>query len=291
MEISRNAIRILLAGTFALLLLAIGLRPAASLAADHGPRIQVASAHAVTPAAEITQRSTAKRSNRVNPVRPTPVAPAPAPAPTPAPRNPLLFSSNFTKALEGWSLAGVGEVIPQVIDSPEGPYCEFTLAGSQGRSELIMGDNLHVVEGETVSYEFEEFIVPGFAYGSRSLGWNLFTQFKSDGEGSPMLALDLWNEGGKKGLWVEPESSPYFVSPMAEGVWHRVGMQISASSKNGGGWTIYLDGQEVDHKTGVSTIRPGKAFAYIKNGLYRSGPTINATSKLRLRNVSLTAVG
>ncbi len=212
--------------------------------------------------------------------------PVPTPSPTPAQKR--LFYSDFSNGLNDWSLGGVGDVVPKVASGPEGPYCEVTLTGTQGRSELIMGDNLHIVNGETVLYEFEEFIVPGFAYGSKSLGWNLFTQFKSDGEGSPLLALDLWDEGGKKGIWVEPDPDPnYFVAPMAEGVWHRIALTITGSSEKAGGWALSLDGNEIDRQTGRDTILPGKTFAYIKNGLYRSGPTINATSKLRVRDVSL----
>ncbi|MGH2937435.1 MAG: heparin lyase I family protein [Solirubrobacterales bacterium] len=279
METSRHGIRILLAGALLLALLAAA-RPATSIASDAG--LGGARALPATPAGAIADRVVAA----------TPPS-APSPPPTPVPPSPksLLFSSDFTQGLLDWSLGGVGEATPQVLQGAEGPYCEFTLNGSQERSELIMGDELHITEDQTVLYEFEEFIVPGFAYGSKALGWNIFTQFKSDGEGSPMLALDLWDEGGKTGLWVEPEPGPnYYVAPMAEGVWHRVSMQITASSAGAGGWVVYLDGQEVDRKRGMDTIRPGKTFAYIKNGLYRSGPTINANSRLRLRNVSLSTV-
>jgi hypothetical protein len=269
MATSRHAIRILLACTALLALLLIA-RPTSSPAADAGaPALGAARAVAK---AGIGNGAVAASASTVS----APVA------------RPLLFASDFTSGFQNWSLGGMGEATPQVVDGSEGPYCEFTLAGTQGRSELIMGNDLHITEGQTVLYEFEEFIVPGFAYGSKALGWNLFTQFKSDGEGSPMLALDLWNENGQKGLWVEPEPGPnYYVAPMAEGVWHRIAMQITASSSGQGGWVIYLDGQEVDRKSGMNTIRPGKTFAYIKNGLYRSGPTINATSRLRLRDVSL----
>ncbi|MGH2940664.1 MAG: heparin lyase I family protein [Solirubrobacterales bacterium] len=263
--------------------------------AQVGPSTPVSPANPVrtqtpTPAATSPAPTPTTPAVPTSPASPPTTVPT-EPTPTPESTKTSLFSSDFSRGLQNWSLAGVGEATPQVVDGPEGPYCEFTLNGSQGRSELIMGDDLHVTEGQTVLYEFEEFIVPGFAYGSRALGWNLFTQFKSDGEGSPMLALDLWNEEGKKGLWVEPEPGPnYFVAPMEEGVWHRISMQITASGSGQGGWILYLDGQEVDRKSGMDTIRPGKAFAYIKNGLYRSGPTINANSRLRLRNVSLAMV-
>jgi hypothetical protein len=265
-----------------------------------GPSTAVSPSDAGTTPTPTTSPSTTSptTTTTTSPVAPSappppPATPAPPPPSTPGttPSNTLLFSSDFARGLADWSLGGVGEATPRVVEGSEGPYCEFTLTGTQGRSELIMGDDLHITEGQTVLYEFEEFIVPGFAYGSRALGWNLFTQFKSDGEGSPMLALDLWNENGKKGLWVEPEPGPnYFVAPMEEGTWHRISMQITASASGQGGWVLYLDGQEVDRKTGMDTIRPGKTFAYIKNGLYRSGPTINANSRLRLRDVSLSMV-
>jgi hypothetical protein len=268
-ESSRHAIRILLVATL-FVALALVIRPAPSHA---GQGLGQARAVATAGVAESVAAATASS------------------APSAAPTRPLLFSSDFTRGLANWSLGGMGEATPQVVESEEGPYCEFSLTGSQGRSELIMGNDLHITEGQTVLYEFEEFIVPGFAYGSRALGWNIFTQFKSDGEGSPMLALDLWDENGQKGLYVEPEPGPnYYVAPMAEGVWHRISMQITASSTGAGGWVVYLDGQEVDRKTGMDTIRPGKSFAYIKNGLYRSGPTIDADSRLRLRDVSLSMV-
>ncbi len=163
-------------------------------------------------------------------------------------------------------------------------YVEFALDKGQERSELCLGKSIHAEEGDRHLWEFEIFIVPGFSYGgSNNLGWELFCQYKSDGEGSPMFELDLWDRSGQRGIWPNED---YFASAIPEGAWHRVAIEITASVKGRGGWVIWLDGKEIDRKTGQSTIRSGHTYAYFKQGLYRDKNI--GLSRLRFRNVKLT---
>jgi hypothetical protein len=228
---------------------------------------------------------------------PTP-QPEPAPAPSPAPA-PLL-EAGFENGLQGWNIAGVGEVVPSVIsgDARAGTHSgRAVLTGSQNRSELILGGNggggfepVKFKEGAEYWYGFS-FDIQQMVYGHPG-AHNLFMQFKSNGEGSPNFGLQLWNyEGDRgeyranpKGLWSHGEAmgGDRFLAPVSEKQWHDVAIHFKASSQGAGFYQVYLDGQLVDSREGVSMIVPGHGYAYIKNGLYRNGDAIPGTSDIRI---------
>ncbi len=224
--------------------------------------------------------------------------------PPPAP----LVTATFTDGLVGWSAAGVGEVLPQVLPGPglDGePAARFRLTDEEDRSELIFGGNggsggagiREFLEGDEYWY--------GFAFYIGQMVWghpgsqNLIMQLKSDGTGSPNLGLQLWDwsgEGGApggRGLWSEGVAMSVggdehrFLAPVSEREWHQVQVRFRASSAGEGGYEVFLDGTLVDSGSGVSTIVPGHRYAYIKNGIYRDGAVIPGTSELWLRGGKL----
>ena len=73
-----------------------------------------------------------------------------------------------------------------------------------------------------------------------------------------------------------------YLAPLAEDQWHDVVIHFKSSSHGNGFYRVYLDGQLVDSRDGVSMIVPGHSSAYIKNGLYRNGDEIPGTSEIRL---------
>ncbi len=181
-----------------------------------------------------------------------------------------------------FDLGGMGEVEPRQGSG----FIEYALSGSQNRSEVIIPD-LAFVEGERIAHEFDLYIVGGYTYG-RPGAHNIFCQFKSDGDGSPELALELWDyagddgRSGGKGLWVAQDGNR-FLAPISEGAWHRVRLEVGASHADGS-YAVFLDGQKLDERTGVPTIAPDADHAYLKNGVYRNGGADPGPCVLRQRD-------
>ena len=126
-------------------------------------------------------------------------------------------------------------------------------------------------------------------YGSPTVGsHNLIMQFKSDGEGSPAFGLQLWDyegddgKSGGRGLWSHESAmgGDRFLAPVSERAWHDVAIHFRASSHDAGFYEVYLDGQLIDSRQGVSMIVPGHSYAYIKTGLYRNGGAAPGRSEL-----------
>jgi hypothetical protein len=262
-----------------------------------------------TPAPEPTPEPTPTPTPEPTPTpspEPTPtpvVAPTPAPTPTPAPAP--LFEGNFENGLSGWSTAGVGEVVPTVTSAlarTGSKSCRVVLSGNQNRSELIFGGNgtsssagtIQFHEGAEYWYGFS-FDIQKMVYGKPG-AHNIIMQFKSEGEGSPNFALDLWNyegDGGKyantptkgKGLWSEGDAmggGNRFLSPVSEKAWHDIQIHFKASSVGAGFYEVFLDGKLIDSRSNVSMIVPGRQYGYIKDGIYRNGATAPGESEIDL---------
>jgi len=219
------------------------------------------------------------------------------------PPPPPLVTATFADGLAGWSAAGVGEVLPQVLPGPGlggQPAARFLLEGEENRSELIFGgDGGTGVTGIREFSEGDEYWY-GFAFYVGQMVWghpgsqNLIMQLKSEGTGAPNLGLQLWDwrgEGGApggRGLWSEGAAMSVdgdehrFLAPVAERQWHQVQVHFRASSAERGSYEVFLDGTLVDAASGVSTIVPGRRSAYIKDGIYRDGAVIPGTSELWL---------
>jgi hypothetical protein len=162
------------------------------------------------------------------------------------------------------------------------------LTGSQSRSELTLGGNggsngtITFSEGDERFYGFS-FNVREMTYG-RAGAHNLVMQLKSDGEGSPAFGLQLWDYQGRRGLWSHGTAmgGDRYLAPIAHGAWQDVVVRFKASSLGAGSYELYLNGQLLDARSGISTIVPGHNTVYIKNGIYRNGATIPGTSEIRL---------
>jgi Polysaccharide lyase len=201
--------------------------------------------------------------------------------------------------LDGWSTAGVGEVVPRVttdIVRDGDKSSAIRLTGSQDRSELILGGNgtgstagvIRFQEGDEYWYGFS-FYIQSMVYGEPG-AHNLIMQFKSTDNGSPNFGLQLWDyagdggSGGGRGLWSHGDAmgGDRFLSAIAEQEWHDVIVHFKASSQGAGFYEVYLDGAMIDARQGVNMIVPGTSHAYIKDGLYRNGDEIPGTSEIRL---------
>ena len=177
----------------------------------------------------------------------------------------------------------------------------FRLTGEQGRSELILGgsgtgstaDTVRFYEGDEYWYAFS-FYIQSMVYGEPG-AHNLIMQFKSTGPGSPNFGLQLWDyagddgHSGGRGLWSHGAAmgGDRFLAPVPEQTWHDVLIHFKASSTDTGFYELFLNGAQIDARSGVSMIVPGQSHAYIKDGLYRNGAEIPGTSDLRLDSVRL----
>ena len=213
----------------------------------------------------------------------------------------LIAEAGFEEgALNGWSLCCT-LATPTVTstDARTGTYsADIKLTGSEYRSELVFGgdgtkNNSEITfkEGDNRYYAFS-FKIISMVYGKPG-GHNAIMQFKSDGEGSPQFALQLWNVEGKKGLWTGGPAQEIkgggerFLAPVSEAEWHDIVIHFVASEGGKGSYETYLDGTEVDSASGVNMIVPGTKSAYIKNGLYRNNETVTGTSELLLDKAAL----
>lgn len=212
-----------------------------------------------------------------------------------------VLDAGFENGLFNWNTAGVGEVLPSVVSDTvrSGDSAgRVALSGTEHRSELILGGNgggstsgmIEFHEGDEYWYGFSFYIV-SMVYGEPG-AHNLIMQFKGDDGGSPAFGLQLWDyegddgeyEDNPKGLWSHGPSmdGDRFLAPVAEQQWHDVVIHFKASGSGDGFYELYLDGQLIDSRSGVSMIADGAAYAYIKDGIYRNGDEIPGTSELRL---------
>jgi hypothetical protein len=193
--------------------------------------------------------------------------------------------------LRNWNIGGVGDVVPTLVDDivREGSRAaSVVLTGSQSRSELTLGGNgggsgtISFSEGDERFYGFS-FNVREMTYG-RAGAHNLVMQLKSDGEGSPAFGLQLWDYQGKRGLWSHGSAmgGDRYLAPIAHGAWQDVVVHFKASSQGAGSYELFLNGELLDARNGVSTIVPGHSTVYIKNGIYRNGAAIPGRSDIRL---------
>jgi len=287
--------------SLALILLAWLAGPSASAQAA-GKRIGLAQSSAVAPGPQARAKARAK-AREAREARQRAKQAAKAASASALPPGTLL-EAGFEQGLAGWNTAGVGEVIPSVgggnVRTGAGA-ARVLLTGNLSRSELILGgDGGADTDGSPQFREGEEYWY-GFSINIQQMVWgepgahNLFMQFKSDGEGSPNFGLDLWDyegddgESGGKGLWTEGDAMDgnRFLAPLDEGSWYDIAVHFRASSHGDGFYEVYLDGNLVDARSGVSMIVPGHSYGYIKNGLYRNGETAPGTSELLLDSAKL----
>jgi len=250
------------------------------------------------------RRLRARRANRANrsaSVSPNAAVDGPKTTAGSSASNPGVLDAGFESGLLNWNTAGVGETTPSVVNdivrsgSQSG---RVALSGSQDRSELILGGNgggstngmIEFREGDEYWYGFSFYIV-SMVYGEPG-AHNLIMQFKGNDDGSPAFGLQLWNYEGDdgeyadnpKGLWSSGPAmdGDRFLAPVAEQAWHDVVVHFKASGAGDGFYELYLDGNPIDSRSGVSMIADGASFAYVKDGLYRNGDAIPGSSEIRL---------
>lgn len=204
-----------------------------------------------------------------------------------------LLDGGFENGFDGWNFDGVGDALPtitqNVVHSGKGA-AKFVLTGSQGRSELILDHGAGTLElGEGAQRWF------GFSFRLGSMQWgrpgahNLFSQFHSDGEGSPNFALSLWDYQGRKGLWSHGKTmgGDRFLAKIYRRKWNDVLISFRASRLGQGYYRLFLNGELVDERKRASLIRRDRSIMYIKVGLYRNGGQIPGLSEVYIDNARL----
>ncbi|HSS04755.1 MAG TPA: heparin lyase I family protein [Solirubrobacterales bacterium] len=109
---------------------------------------------------------------------------------------------------------------------------------------------------------------------------SLITRFIGDTGEPPSFGLQLWDDGdGGRGLWSSGDAmgGERFLAPVAEGEWHEVAVFFRASSEGAGFYLLFLDGQPIDARAGVSLIGPGSSSAQIEVGLFRNGELVSGS--------------
>jgi len=214
---------------------------------------------------------------------------------------PEVLEAGFEEGLFNWNTAGVGEALPSVVDDTarSGLHSgRFVLSGDQDRSELILGGNgggstdgmIEFGEGAEYWYGFS-FEIDQMVYGHPG-AHNLIMQFKGNDDGSPGFGLQLWDYEGDhgeyadepKGLWSHGSAmdGDRFLAPVAEHEWHDIEIHFKASAVGAGFYEVFLDGNLIDSRSGVSMLIDGAGFGYIKDGIYRNGGQIPGTSEIHL---------
>jgi hypothetical protein len=229
--------------------------------------------------------------------------PPPKEPETEPPAVPALYEAGFEEGnLDGWNTAGVGEVVPKVTSGivRDGDFAStVVLTGTSDRSELILGGNGSGSTGETIEFSEGDEYWYGFSFYISQMVYghpgahNLIMQFKSDGTGSPLFGLQLWDVNGRKGLWTGGPaqeingSGERFLAAVPEDTWHDVQIHFRASEVGAGFYELFLDGNLIDVQNNVTMIVPGRGIAYIKTGLYRNGDEIPGTSELKIDSAKL----
>ncbi len=208
------------------------------------------------------------------------------------------FSSGFEHGLQGFNLAGVGDVDPTVTSTSAstGRYaCRVELNGDQERSELIVGGNGGRSVNNAIEFHEGDEGWLGFSFNVRRMTWgrigihNLIMQFKSEGTGSPEFALQLSDVRGERGFWSSGGASivDRFLAPVKPRRWHRVLFHFRASNHGDGYFDLFFDGNRIDGRRHVSLIEPGERSAYLKLGLYRNREELHGKSVVLFDSVKL----
>jgi Polysaccharide lyase len=230
------------------------------------------------------------------PVAAPPPSAAPAPAPVAAPQPSPQLVADFEAGLDGFSTDGAGNVPPRVASgiARDGERAVvIRLTGDQSNSRLIVGgdggggeeDVVQIREGQEIAVAFS-FYIQTMIYGEPGAD-NLVLRFLSDASEALTFGLELWDPAGagtERGLWSSGEAvgGDRFLAPVTERSWHDAVVHFKASSQGAGFYAVYLDGELVDAREGVSLIAPGSEFAQLEVGLFRDGERVQGTSEIRL---------
>ncbi|MFC5062366.1 polysaccharide lyase [Actinomycetospora atypica] len=224
----------------------------------------------------VTTTKPAAPTTTVIPIKPSTPTKPPAPAPAAAGR---IWTADVTKQGLGmfkdtpWNMVGAKK--PTVVDAtglPGRKALRFTMPGGGTRAEIEPNvDNF--TEGQDRFVRLSVRLADGFPVNTDS--WQLITQFKNEGTGSPPLELRI----GKgnfvlSGGFGRPGGSRSFdkvIGPAVPGKVVTVVLRVKFSSDPSKGVVdAWLDGQQrfAGFKPPGGTLYPGM-YSYWKLGLYR----------------------
>lgn len=254
----------------------LGLPSILSTPDPNAPSTAASTVPTKSPEASPTEPSSSAPSSSAAPTATS--APAAAPAGTaPAPK--AIWDSNITAQSLGmfkdtpYNFVGTkGPTVVPATDLPGQKALKFTMPGGGKRAEIEPNvDNF--TEGQDRYIRMTVRLAPGFPVGTDT--WQLITQFKNDGDGSPPLELRIGNgnyilSGGADA----PGGSKNFdktIAPAVVGKVTTLVLHVKFSSKSSVGLVdAWVDGQPkvTGFHPPAGTLYSGD-FSYWKLGLYR----------------------
>ncbi|MEJ2870866.1 polysaccharide lyase [Actinomycetospora sp. OC33-EN08] len=251
---------------------------------------------APTTTAPATTRPPAPPSTTVIPIRPGAPAPAATPNAAPTPAAKPIWDAAITAQGLGmfkdtpWNM--VGAKTPTVVPATDlagRKALKFTMPGGGKRSEIEPNvDNF--TEGQDRYIRLSVRLADGFPVDTDS--WQLITQFKNEGTGSPPLELRIGNGNFVlSGGFGHPSGSKSFdkvIAPAAVGKVTTLVLHVKFSSTSSKSVVdAWVDGQQkvTGFRPPGGTLYPGD-YSYWKLGLYRD-TGIGKTSTYELSDAKL----
>ncbi len=155
-----------------------------------------------------------------------------------------------------------------------GGLLNFSMPGGGKRSEVEPKFKA-LSEGDQYYFGFSVKLAPDFPVGTSD--WQVITQFKNDGTGSPPLELKV--QDGK--FLIDGDSGGFsqVVGDATPGQWTHLVLKVRFSSSNGT-VSAWQDGVQkiADYAPPSGTMYSGKS-SYVKTGIYRD-PSIGQAGKL-----------
>lgn len=131
-------------------------------------------------------------------------------------------------------------------------------------------------EGDELALSFPFFVLPATTFSAPGTD-NLILRIEAVAGGPPSFGLQLWDGGtGDRGLWASGDATggDQFLAEVVEGVWHEVAVYFRASGEGDGFYLVFLDGEPVDARSGVSLLAAGGGCGLAEAGLYRDGERV-----------------
>lgn len=169
----------------------------------------------------------------------------------------------------------VGSPDPEIVRDPvrDGEYAiGYTIPGGGNRNESVP-DMDDITEGDDLYFGFSTMLGEGFPVDE---SWQVITQWKNDGTGSPPLSLNV--EKGNyliHGGYGHPNGSNEFreqIGPASTGEWVDWVFHVTFSSESDEGQvTVWQNGRKVidGFSPDSGTLYPGRD-TYVKIGYYRN---------------------
>ncbi|MFC5065235.1 heparin lyase I family protein [Actinomycetospora atypica] len=232
---------------------------------------------AVAPAGVVRPEAPRVATATTAPAPTTTQAPPPTTTAPPAPRDDggkTLWSADFAgKGLKNFKSTPWNN---QGAKSPtlSGGLLNFSMPGGGKRSE-IEPNFRSLSEGDEYYFGFSVRLAPDFPVNTSD--WQVITQFKNDGTGSPPLELKV--QDGK--FLIDGDSGGFsqVVGDATPGQWTHLVLKVRFSSSDGT-VSAWQDGVQkiADYAPPSGTLYSGKD-SYVKTGIYRD-PSIGQAGKL-----------